>query len=46
MITPYAQMRAMHAKMQNAQLVCIPGTGHAAFLEKIDEVCTLIRGFL
>ncbi len=45
-ITPYEQMRAMHAKMPNSQLVCIPQTGHAAFLEKIDEVCTLIKGFL
>ena len=45
-ITPYEQMRAMHARMPNSQLVCIPGTGHAAFLEKIDEVCTLIKGFL
>lgn len=46
MITPYEQMRAIHAKMPNSQLVCIPQTGHAAFLEKIDEVCTLIKGFL
>jgi len=45
-ITPYEQMRAMHGVMQNAQLVCIPQTGHAAFLEKIDTVCTLIKGFL
>lgn len=45
-ITPYAQMRAMHAKMENSQLLCIPRTGHAAFLEKIDEVCTMIKGFL
>jgi pimeloyl-ACP methyl ester carboxylesterase len=46
MITPYEQMQEMHAKMPNSQLVCIPQTGHAAFLEKIDEVCTLIKGFL
>jgi len=45
-ITPYAQMREMSAIMPNAQLVCIPQTGHAAFLEKIDEVCTLVKGFL
>ena len=45
-ITPYEQMRAMHAKMPNAQLVSIPQTGHAAFLEKIDEVCTMVKGFL
>jgi pimeloyl-ACP methyl ester carboxylesterase len=46
MITPFEQMQAMQAQMPNAQLVCIPKTGHAAFLEKIDEVCTLIKGFL
>ena len=46
MITPYEQMREISAKMPNSQLVCIPKTGHAAFLEKIDEVCTLVNGFL
>ena len=46
MITPYEQMREINAKMSNSQLVCIPRTGHAAFLEKIGEVCTLIKGFL
>ena len=45
-ITPYEQMRAMHAKMPNAQLVSISRTGHAAFLVNIDEVCTLIKGFV
>jgi len=45
-ITPYEQMRDMHDRMQNAQLVCIPETGHAAFLEKLDTVCTLVKGFL
>lgn len=45
-ITPYEQMLDMHGRMENSQLVCIPETGHAAFLEKIDTVCTLIRGFL
>lgn len=45
-ITPYAQMAAMHRQMGNSQLVCIPRTGHAAFLEQIDTVCTLIKGFL
>jgi pimeloyl-ACP methyl ester carboxylesterase len=39
-------MLDMHGRMENSQLVCIPKTGHAAFLEKIDTVCTLIRGFL
>ena len=45
-ITPYAQMAAMHASMKNSQLVSIPQTGHAAFLEQMDTVCTLVKGFL
>jgi 3-oxoadipate enol-lactonase len=45
-ITPYSQMREMDASMPNSKFVCIPNTGHAAFLEKIDEVCALIKGFL
>ena len=45
-ITPYAQMREMSQVMPNSQFVCIPDTGHAAFLEKIDTVCNLVKGFL
>lgn len=45
-ITPYEQMQDMHERMENSQFVCLPKTAHAAFLEKIDTVCTLIRGFL
>jgi pimeloyl-ACP methyl ester carboxylesterase len=45
-ITPYAQMLEMSRALPHSQIVCLPDTGHAAFLEKIDTFCTLIRGFL
>ncbi len=45
-ITPEAQMLEMHRAMKNSQFVSIPDTGHAAFLEKRETFCTLIRGFL
>jgi len=45
-ITPYAQMLDMNQVIPNSQIVCVPDTGHAAYLEKIDTVCTLIKGFL
>lgn len=45
-ITPYAQMLEMSRALTGSQFVCLPETGHAAFLEKIDTCCTLIRGFL
>jgi 3-oxoadipate enol-lactonase len=45
-ITPYAQVLEMSRSLPNAQFVCIPEAGHAVFLEKMDTVCTLIKGFL
>jgi 3-oxoadipate enol-lactonase len=45
-IMPYSQMFEMSKRIENSQFVCIPDAGHAAFLEKIDTTCTLIRGFL
>jgi len=45
-ITPYAQMLEMSRALIHSQIVCLTDTGHAAFLEKIDTFCTLIRGFL
>ena len=45
-ITPHAHMLAMHRKMPNSRIVSIPDTGHAAFLEKRDTFCTLVKGFL
>jgi len=45
-ITPYAQMLEMSRAFVNSQIVCLPDTGHAAFLEKMDTFCTLIKGFL
>ena len=45
-ITPYRQMLEMSEVMPGSQIVCIPDTGHAAFLEKMDTICTLIKGFL
>jgi 3-oxoadipate enol-lactonase len=45
-ITPYAHMLEMSRTLPRAQIVCLPETGHAAFLEKIDTYCALIRGFL
>ena len=46
MITPPEQMLEMHRTMKNSQFVSIPDTGHAAFLEKRETFCTLIKGFL
>lgn len=45
-ITPYVQMLEMSRAMANSQFVCIPEAGHAAFLEKIDTFCSLLKGFL
>jgi 3-oxoadipate enol-lactonase len=45
-ITPYRQMAEMSEAMPGSQIVCIPDTGHAAFLEKMDTICTLVKGFL
>jgi len=45
-ITPHEQMLAMSETMPDARIVSVPGTGHAAFLEKMETVCTLVRGFL
>lgn len=45
-ITPYAQMLEMSRAIVNSQIVCIPDAGHAAFLEKIDTFCTLLKGFV
>ncbi len=45
-ITPYAQMLEMSRALIHSQIVCLPDTGHAAFLEKMDTFCTLIRGFI
>jgi 3-oxoadipate enol-lactonase len=45
-ITPYAQMLEMSRSLANAQIVCIPEAGHAVFLEKMETVCTLLKGFL
>ena len=46
MITPYAHMLEMDRQMPRSRIACIPDTGHAAFLEKIDTFCMLVRGFL
>lgn len=45
-ITPYAQMLEMSRAIVNSQIVCIPDAGHAAYLEKIDTFCTLLKGFM
>ncbi len=45
-VTPHEQMLAMSEAMPDARIVSIPATGHAAFLEKMETVCTLLRGFL
>jgi 3-oxoadipate enol-lactonase len=45
-ITPARQMLEMNRVMKNSQFVAIPDTGHAAFLEKLDTFCTLIKGFV
>lgn len=46
MITPPEQMLEMNRAIKNSQFVSIPDAGHAAFLEKLDTFCTLIKGFL
>ncbi len=45
-ITPPEQMLEIHRALKNSQFVSIPDTGHAAFLEKRETFCTLIKGFL
>jgi pimeloyl-ACP methyl ester carboxylesterase len=45
-ITPYEQMLEMSEAIPRSQIVCVPDTGHAAFLEKMDTICTLVKGFL
>ena len=45
-ITPCEQMLEMSRMMADSRVVCVPETGHGAILEKIDTVCTLIKGFL
>lgn len=46
MITPYGHMLAMDRRLPRSRIACIPDTGHAAFLEKLDTFCLLVRGFL
>jgi len=45
-ITPCEQMTRMSREMANSRIVCIPEAGHGAILEKIDTICSLIKGFL
>jgi 3-oxoadipate enol-lactonase len=45
-VTPFSHMIEMSRAMAHAQIVCLPDTGHAAFLEKMEIVCTLLKGFL
>ena len=45
-ITPPEQMLEINQAIKNSQFVSIPDTGHAAFLEKRETFCTLIKGFL
>lgn len=45
-VTPKRTMEAMHEKIENSRLVSIPMAGHAAFLEKQDLFCDIVRGFL
>jgi len=45
-ITPYSHMLEMSKAIADSQIVCVPDSGHAVFLEKIDTICTLVRGFL
>ncbi len=45
-ITPYSQMLEMNRVIPDSRIVCVPDTGHAAFLEKMDTICTLVKGFL
>ncbi len=46
MITPKSIMERMHKKIKDSLIVSIPQAGHAAFLEKADLFCDIIKGFL
>ena len=45
-IIPKSGILQMSKVLPNSRFVCIPETGHAAFLEKMETVCSLIKGFL
>lgn len=46
MVTPKTTMERMHKKIKNSLIVSIPQAGHAAFLEKAELFCEIIKGFL
>lgn len=45
-LKPVAHSRALAAAVPNAELVIVPGAGHAVVIEKPDEVCAAIESFL
>lgn len=45
-LKPVAHSRAIAAGIPNAELIMIPGAGHAVVIEKPDEVCAAIESFL
>ena len=44
--TPYLEMLKMNEKIPQSQIICIPKTAHAMFLEKLPLFCDLVKGFL
>lgn len=45
-VVPVQNSRNLAAKIPNAQLAVIEGTGHMAFVEKADEFNRQVREFL
>ncbi len=45
-VTSKRTMEAMHEKIENSRIVSIPLAGHAAFLERQDLFCDIVKGFL
>lgn len=45
-ITPISDMMYINNKIKNSELIIIKNAGHAAFLEKLNTYCNLIKGFL
>jgi 3-oxoadipate enol-lactonase len=45
-LKPVVHSRAIAAAVPNAELVIVPGAGHAVVIEKPDEVCAEIESFL
>ncbi|KAF2955303.1 alpha/beta hydrolase [Marinitoga sp. 38H-ov] len=45
-ITPISDMEFINKKIKKSEMVIIKNSGHAAFLEKINIYCNIVKGFL